>query len=343
MSTAVANKDTTVTIRDRLKSPALIAEIGKAMPQHCSPERMARAALTAITKVPKLADCTEASFFQCLLNLSQWGLEPDGRRAHLIPYGNVCTLIIDYKGYVELAYRSGVVKSIHADVVRDGDIFDFDRGTVARHTPWFLRRDPDKPKEPGQIYAVYCFVELAHGAEKSEVLSRDEVEKIRKRSKAGNNGPWVTDWEEMAKKTAFRRVSKWLPLSAEIHDAFEKDADKLDPIAVAAKAPVSIDSLSAMLEGPTTEQADEQPQDDLPDTSYEPEPERDDWTMFVDAVAAAKSLADLTCAGDYWLAKDFGAKRNTEALQIVADREKVIRSSKGKPKQGQLMDATPTA
>ena len=38
-------------------------------------------------------------------------------------------------------------------------------------------------------------------------------------------GPWKTDWTEMAKKTAFRRVSKWLPLSAEIYQAFAKDGE----------------------------------------------------------------------------------------------------------------------
>jgi hypothetical protein len=68
---------------------------------------------------------------------------------------------------------------------------------------------------------------MRDGVSKCEVLTTGEVEAIRKRSKAGSSGPWVTDWSEMAKKTAFRRVSKWLPLSAEVQDAFERDDDKL--------------------------------------------------------------------------------------------------------------------
>ena len=69
-----------------------------------TPDRFIRIALTALTRTPKLTTCDHGSFFQALLDLSQLGLEPDGRRAHLIPFRNnkrncvECQLIIDYKG-----------------------------------------------------------------------------------------------------------------------------------------------------------------------------------------------------------------------------------------------------
>lgn len=56
------------------------------------------------------------------------------------------------------------------------------------------------------------------------------MEAIRNRSRAGNSGPWVTDFDEMAKKTVFRRLSKWLPISSEYRDALDKDADQLPAI-----------------------------------------------------------------------------------------------------------------
>ena len=232
MTTAVSNAPpANRSIRDYLNAPGMLAEIAKVLPTHCTPERMIRVALTAITKTPKLATCTKESFFECLLNLSQWGLEPDGRRAHLIPYGNKCTLVVDYKGYVELAYRSGMAKNIHAAVVYEGDVFTYTRGKVVDHTPWAFRKDADRPQEKGDVYAAYSIVEMQGGAEHHEVMEKAEVETIRTRSKAGNNGPWVTDWNEMAKKTVFRRASKWIPMSAEIRDAFERDDDALPPIA----------------------------------------------------------------------------------------------------------------
>jgi recombination protein RecT len=53
----------------------------------------------------------------------------------------------------------------------------------------------------------------------------DEIEAIRKRSRSGQSGPWVSDFDEMAKKTVFRRASKWLPLSPEIQDVIRKEEE----------------------------------------------------------------------------------------------------------------------
>jgi len=59
-------------------------------------------------------------------------------------------------------------------------------------------------------------------------MTKDEVTKIRHRSKAANNGPWVTDFDEMGKKTVFRRLSKWLQLSPEYRDALDADMDAME-------------------------------------------------------------------------------------------------------------------
>jgi recombination protein RecT len=212
------------TIRGLLEGEAFKAAVAKSLPRHLPPDRFIRIALTALMRTPKLADCDRSSFFQALLSLSQLGLEPDGRRAHLIPFNNrkrgvvECQLIVDYKGLVELAMRSGQVSNIHADVVCENDEFDFDRGKLERHRINFR-------EDRGAIYAVYAIVRFKDGSEKCDVMTRSEVEKIRARSFAADDGPWVTDWQEMAKKTVFRRLSKWLPLSAEFRDAVESDPE----------------------------------------------------------------------------------------------------------------------
>ena len=208
------------TVQDHLQSDAFREKIESALPKHLTPDRFIGVALNALNKTPALAKCTQQSLFKCFLELSQMGLEPDGRRAHLIPYGQECTLLIDYKGLVELALRNGDVARIHADVVYEteyeaGD-FIYDRGRIERHVKSLK---PDR----GKVIAAYAEVEFKSGTAKAEVMSVEEVEGIRSRSKAGKNGPWVTDWNEMAKKTAFRRLSKWLPLSPEIREHIEKD------------------------------------------------------------------------------------------------------------------------
>lgn len=214
------------TIRDLIGGDQFRQQVALALPRHMTPERFTRVALTALNRTPKLADCSRESLFQCLLDLSAMGLEPDGRRAHLIPYGDKCTLVIDYKGKVELLMRSGEVSSIHADTVCAADTFEYNLGEITQH-----KIDFRKPR--GDVFAVYCIVKLKDGTTKAEVMSKDDVEAVRARSRSGKSGPWVTDWSEMAKKTVFHRCSKWLPLSPELRDKLEKD-DEFQPIDVDA-------------------------------------------------------------------------------------------------------------
>jgi len=197
------------TLKGILTSDAMKEQFANAMPKHCDPDRFSRIAITALSKTPKLMECSQASFFRCLLDLSALGIEPDGRRAHLIPYGKECTLILDYKGIVELMKRSGDVVKIHADVVCDSDVFEHDMGEIKSHT-YNLKTDR------GAVYAAYAQVTMKDGSTQSAIMSKSEVDGIRGRSKAGKSGPWVSDYNEMAKKTCIRRVSKLVTMSPEI-------------------------------------------------------------------------------------------------------------------------------
>lgn len=223
-TTAIAEKKAPRTIKELILTDGFRQSVADALPKHLTVERFLRVALTALTRTPKLAKCDEKSFFSALLTLSQLGIEPDGRRAHLIPFENrkknitEVQLIIDYKGLVEIVLRSGLVSKIHSDAVCENDDFLYDRGEVVRHKIDFRR-------DRGQVYAVYALCRLKDGSESSEVMSRQDVERIRGRSRSGKDGPWVTDWNEMAKKTVFRRLSKWLPWSPEIRDALSADLE----------------------------------------------------------------------------------------------------------------------
>lgn len=210
------------TIKQTLTSEAMREQFARALPAHLSPERFCRIAITALTRTPKLQDCTKESLMRCLLDLSAFGLEPDGRRAHLIPYKDQCTLVIDWKGLAELALRSGLIAKLHADIVCENDAFEYSMGEVTQH-----KIDWKQPR--GEMYAAYAMAQTKTGEKFFAVMSKDEIEAIRKRSRAGTSGPWVTDYNEMAKKTAFRRLAKWLPLSAEFRDAIDKDDEELSP------------------------------------------------------------------------------------------------------------------
>ena len=221
------------TIKQHLQSDAFREKVEASLPKHLTPDRFVGVALTCLTQNPALEKCTQESLFKCLLQLSQLGLEPDGRRAYLIPYGDECTLQLDYKGIVELVLRNGDVSRIHADVVYrkeydDGD-FVYDRGKVTTH-----RKSLDS--DLGDVIAVYAEVEFKDGTSKAEMMRVDEIEAVRSSSKAKHSGPWTTHWNEMAKKTAFRRLAKWLPLSPEVRQKIEIDDDQFDKMK-RAKAP----------------------------------------------------------------------------------------------------------
>jgi len=265
------NPNTTITnqkpqgLKALINSEAMRNQFALALPKHLTPERFTRIAITALTRTPKLQECTPESFMRCLLDLSAMGLEPDGRRAHLIPYGKECTLVVDYKGIVELVIRSGMVSRIHADKVCENDEFEYDCGDVKRHAINFK-----KPR--GDAYAYYALVKFKDGTEKSEVMAMDEIEAIRNRSQGyksaiqyGKTHPWLTDFDEMAKKTVFRRCSKWLQLSPEIRDAMDKGDDIIEEPTRQASGRVVNESPMVRLE-PTPEPAFA----DLP--PVEPEP-----------------------------------------------------------------------
>jgi recombination protein RecT len=233
-------------LRSIITSDKMKQQFAAALPQHLTPDRFCRIALTALTRTPKLADCTQESLMRCLLDLSAYGIEPDGRRAHLIPYGNQCTLILDWKGLAELAMRSGIIAKLHADIVCENDVFDYNLGEVVQH-----KIDFKAPR--GEMYAAYAMAVTKDGPVFVAVLNKDEIDGIRKRSKSGSSGPWQTDYNEMAKKTAFRRLAKWLPLSAEFRDAVDKDDDVVierDVTPKTAARATPLDSFASLPETP---------------------------------------------------------------------------------------------
>lgn len=207
------------TLRDELNSEPLKLELAKVLPSHITPDRMVRVALTATLKSPALLDCTRESVFSCLLICAQAGLEPDGRLAHLVPFGKTCQVIFDYKGIVTLGLRNGL-DAVYADMVCEHDEFD------ARVIDGIkkINHSVNWKKPRGAAYAYYA-VTQRKGIIDFEIMTVDEVKRIKARSRAGNNGPWITDEPEMSKKTVLRRMSKRWDLIPEIGALINADFD----------------------------------------------------------------------------------------------------------------------
>jgi len=198
-------------------------ELTKALDGRLRPDLMIRFFVTELRKTPKLAECTDKSLLGCLIQAAQLGLLPGGALGlmYFIPYGSEATPIIGYKGLRELALRSGLVDDLQAQVVYEKDTFDFAYGD----TPHLVHK-PSSDPEPGNIVAFYALAWLKSGRKPFEVMWKRDVEKIRARSRAGSNGPWVTDYVEMGRKTCIRRLCKSLPTSIfppEAHEELDRE------------------------------------------------------------------------------------------------------------------------
>lgn len=282
------------------------ARIAAVLPKHLKADRMAKIAAGALARTPGLKKCTVQSFMLCMLQLSQWGLEPDGRRAHLIPYKDQCTLIIDYKGVVELVMRTGLVKNIYADVVRPGDVFRWSVGTLEEFVPHWLRQDAGKPKEAGEPVGAFCRIVFSDGNELCHVMPKAEIEQIRKASPSGgkSDSPWQKWPYEMWKKSVFKRMSKWIPWSAEIRDAIETD-DENERIRgdATVEARISTTEFAGMLDAPEEEPESETIEGESSETQETKEPETSNKqpgniALALDSLASAKTKADLKARFD---------------------------------------------
>lgn len=233
----VATAKEPASIAHLLSSPKVQLQLKAALPRHMTAERMARIATTEMRKVPKLAQCDPMSFLGAVIQCAQLGLEPGNALGHayILPFdkrekvGNQwrtvrteAQVIIGYRGMIDLARRSGQIVSIDARAVYDGDKFDCVLGLDAKieHQPdWQNSNRADASK----LRFVYAVAKLKDGGVQFDVMSRAEVEGIRARSKAANDGPWVTDFAAMAVKTVVRRLFKFLPVSIEMQTAVGLD------------------------------------------------------------------------------------------------------------------------
>jgi recombination protein RecT len=192
------------------------------LPKHMNRERFLKVYLLAAVKQPDLYNCSPESLLQALMQAAQLGLEVNSPlgSAYLVPFKGTAVLIPGYRGLIDLARRSGVCTAIEAHVVYKDDEFDWVQGTAPTisHRPNLLgaRLDED-------VVAAYAIAWFEDGHTQMEVLTRRDIDKVRASSRAGAYGPWKDWFAEMCRKTAVKRLAKYLPLTTEMADAIELD------------------------------------------------------------------------------------------------------------------------
>lgn len=306
----LAIKQNVDTVRAALEQ--MKPQLALALPTHLTPERLLRVTMTAVQNNPRLLDCDRTSLFAAVMTSAQLGLEPDGAlgQAYLVPFKNKVQFIPGYKGYLTLARNSGEVSTVQAHEVCARDHFEYAYGLNERleHVP--------ADGERGNITYFYAYSKYKDGGHIFEVMTRAEIDAIRDNSEAFRafkakkikSTPWDSDYVQMGRKTAIRRLANYLPLSvqrAAVLDAAHErgkhaDIDQFGDIVIDGQASEVADSAQTGATGATAKL--DQLAGTASATNGEEKPEVSDkppnMTQLKKAIKAATTVEDVNLQVD---------------------------------------------
>lgn len=214
-------KDKLNALKTMLTSDKVKNAIYTALPKYLTTDKMIGVALSEVRNTPKLLECDQTSFINALVQCSQLGLLPGNGlgQAYLIPYGKECTFMPGYRGYIVAARRSTPKTIITAHCVYENDEkYECIYGSVEKiiHIPTLKNR--------GAIIGAYAIARDEDGNEIIDQLSVEDINKARACSKCPD-AAWKLWYPEQARKTAVRRLSKYLDLSPQFNKLRDIDND----------------------------------------------------------------------------------------------------------------------
>jgi recombination protein RecT len=178
--------------------------------------------LTVGTSSPQLRECDPKTIVHAAIQSISLKLDIDKNLgfAHIVPYGKVAQFQMGYKGFIQLAIRSGKYQTINADVVYEGEIEKPNKLTGE------LVINEDN-KKSDKIIGYFAYFKTTNGFEKSLYMTKEQIEKHAKTySKSFNNekGRWKLDFDKMALKTVLKALlSKYGILSIDMQNAIKTD------------------------------------------------------------------------------------------------------------------------
>ena len=201
------------------------------------PKRAARfiSALTsAVVNNPTLSECTNESIVSAALLGEGLNLSPSPQlgQYYLVPFNNTSKGIkqaqfqLGYKGYIQLAIRSGQYKKLTVLEIKEGELLSFN--PLFEEIEVRLIEDEEE-REKAQTIGYYAMFEYLNGFRKAIYWSKKKMEthaNTYSKGYAAKKGYtfWEKNFDEMAKKTMLRQlISKWGIMSIEMQEAFEKD------------------------------------------------------------------------------------------------------------------------
>ena len=220
---AIPPQNPVAVVRGQLE--AMRPQIEMVLPPQVTADRFMRVTMTAIQQNPSVLNADRKSLFGAAMKAAQDGLLPDGREAAFVVFKSRVQYMPMVAGVLKKIRQSGELSSLSCNVVYAHDAFRFwidDSGEHIEHEPSLLAEDR------GPLTAVYAIARTKDGGVYTEVMSRGQVDQVRSVSRAANDGPWVSWYDEMARKTCIRRLAKRLPMSTDVQQLFSRDNDMYD-------------------------------------------------------------------------------------------------------------------
>ena len=200
--------------------------------------RFTAAITSAVSSNPALQDCDAGTILSGALLGESLNLSPSPQlgQYYLVPFndkarGKVATFQLGYKGYIQLAVRSGYYKKLNVLAIKDGELINFD--PLNEEIQVNLIKD-EIIRENTETIGYYAMFEYSNGFKKAMYWSREKMEAHAlkySRGYAAKKGYtfWEKDFDGMAYKTMLRQlISKWGIMSIEMQNAYEGDMAALD-------------------------------------------------------------------------------------------------------------------
>jgi len=225
-------KVTAITLRERAlghptwvramaQESEIVAQIGRVMPGKMENDERQMKVRSLLEQVSihisnsqacqQICQCLGESVIQTITDMATLDLSPHkaGGECYIIPFKNIATLMVGYKGFIKLICRAGDITGIKSVVVYEGEHFEWkqtDERTIIDHTPSL-----DLQGDESKIKAVYAVAYVKDGPNLVEVMNRKQIDKIHNASKS-KNSPAYRQWKiQMVRKAPIRRLQNYIP------------------------------------------------------------------------------------------------------------------------------------
>ena len=234
----IAKRENTATFSMKMSSDKFQNKIHEVLQDKNRAIKFTAALTSAVANQPALQECEATTILASALLGESLELSPSPQlgQYYIVPYKDrkngrtVGTFQLGYKGYVQLALRSGNYKKLNFIEVKQGELVSCNPLTEEIKIN-LIEDEVDRELRPTVGY--YVSFEYLNGFSKAMYWTKDKmISHAKKYSKAyasdTKNGTsysfWTSNFDEMAKKTMLRQIiSKWGIMSTEMNEAFTSD------------------------------------------------------------------------------------------------------------------------